>query len=248
MIDMGKLCIILMLQLCPSLLVKKDRGRPTDPKARPKAYGEANVLSNVPGVELLDHDGEDGEETDEHTSSGSDSEHGNDDMVASSDDEGIQESSDNSQSEDDDEIKDMVSEDEDGGNSFDDGDDNVLDDKDDGDEDESDDSEEESEEELDGEGNELKEEAIENNESGLKESKARKRKMSDFDRQVIAADTSLRALKRLAGTKLGNTSSDFQDGILSNEDFKRIKELKVFNFFICGHICMVVLMAEVETC
>jgi hypothetical protein len=36
------------------LLVKKDRGRPVDPKARPKAFGEVTVASDVPGAELLD--------------------------------------------------------------------------------------------------------------------------------------------------------------------------------------------------
>jgi protein SDA1 len=36
------------------LLVKKDRGRPVDPKARPKAFGEVTVASDVPRAELLD--------------------------------------------------------------------------------------------------------------------------------------------------------------------------------------------------
>jgi protein SDA1 len=35
------------------LLVKKDRGHPVDPKARPKAFGEVTVASDVPGAELL---------------------------------------------------------------------------------------------------------------------------------------------------------------------------------------------------
>ncbi|KAM7274756.1 hypothetical protein ACFE04_016622 [Oxalis oulophora] len=45
---------------------------------------------------------------------------------------------------------------------------------------------------------------------------------------LLAADTSLRALKRLAEAKLGNMTSqdNEEDGILSNEDFQRIKELK----------------------
>ncbi|THG19265.1 hypothetical protein TEA_004520 [Camellia sinensis var. sinensis] len=63
------------------------------------------------------------------------------------------------------------------------------------------------------------------NEVGGKESKAQKRKFSDFDGQLNAADTSLRALKRLAGAKKQDASSDPTDGILSNEDFQRIKEL-----------------------
>lgn len=184
---------------------------------------------------------EDGDNADEHTSSGSDDEHDIDEMVASGDDEGIEEPSYDTGSEDDDEIKDMISEDEDGGNSLEDNDDNnVLDEEeeDDDDSEEDEEEEEESEEEVEGEENEneLKEEAVESNESGLKESKTKKRKMPDFDTQVIAADTSLRALKRLAESKLGTTSSDSPDGILSNEDFKRIKELKVFNFIISVHI------------
>ena len=32
----------------------KDRGRPDDPKARPKASGEVTVANNVQGAELLD--------------------------------------------------------------------------------------------------------------------------------------------------------------------------------------------------
>ncbi|KAJ1392857.1 hypothetical protein SESBI_35442 [Sesbania bispinosa] len=81
--------IALFREICPSLLVKKDRGRPVDPKARPKAFGEVNVATDVP-----------------------------------------------------------------------------------------------------------------------------------------AADTSLRALKKLAGTKVGHALPESKDGILSNEDFQRIKELK----------------------
>nr|POF20875.1 hypothetical protein CFP56_42742 [Quercus suber] len=64
------------------------------------------------------------------------------------------------------------------------------------------------------------------NETGGRESKAKKRKLSDFDGQLVAADSSLRALKRLAGVTMGQTSPDSTDGILSNEDFQRIKELK----------------------
>ncbi|KAH7515628.1 hypothetical protein FEM48_Zijuj10G0046600 [Ziziphus jujuba var. spinosa] len=219
-----EICLRMPL-VCPSLLVKKDRGRLTDSKARPKAYGEANALSNVPGVELLDNDEEDGHDVDDATSSGSDDELDNDKMVASSDDEGIQESAYDSGSEDDDEIEEMVSEDDDDGH-------NSLDDDEDEDDDIDEEEEAESEDELEEDENEdeMKEEAIDNdnmdNECRVKESKCKKRKLSNFDKQVIAADTSLRALKRLAGTTLVTTSSDSPDGILSNEDFKRIKELK----------------------
>lgn len=48
--------LLLFMQICPSLLVKKDRGRPIDPKAKPKAFGEVSVASDVPGLELLQED------------------------------------------------------------------------------------------------------------------------------------------------------------------------------------------------
>ena len=38
------------------MLVKKDRGRPIDPTARPKAFGETTIASDVPGAELLDEE------------------------------------------------------------------------------------------------------------------------------------------------------------------------------------------------
>ncbi|KAG0493139.1 hypothetical protein HPP92_006537 [Vanilla planifolia] len=43
-------------QICPSFLVKKDRGRPIDSKARRKAFGEVSATNDVPGVELLKQD------------------------------------------------------------------------------------------------------------------------------------------------------------------------------------------------
>ncbi|KAG4995538.1 hypothetical protein JHK82_032261 [Glycine max] len=101
----------LFREVCPSLLVKKDRGRPIDPKARPKAYGEQNVATDVPDVDTM-------------------------------------------------------------------------------------------------------------------KDSAKKRKFTDFNGQLIAADTSLRALKKLAGRQMGDVIPESNDGILSNEDFKRIKELK----------------------
>lgn len=55
----------------------------------------------------------------------------------------------------------------------------------------------------------------------------KKRKLSDFDAKLNAANSSLRALKRLAGSNVEQSSSKLDDGILSNEDFQRIKELKV---------------------
>ncbi|OAY83744.1 Protein SDA [Ananas comosus] len=52
-----------------------------------------------------------------------------------------------------------------------------------------------------------------------------KRKLSDFIGQLNAADVSLRALKRVAGSQRARNLPNETDGILSNEDFQHIKEL-----------------------
>lgn len=203
------------MQVCPSLLVKKDRGRSIDPKARPRAFGEVNVASNVPGVELLQYG--DGNES---ASDGSDDDNDDNENIDTDGDEENQLSDDGIGSEGDDSGDDnAIDEDNDSG---------VSEDDLDGDDDEEEESEAEEVGELE-EGYDSK-----NNESDAKDgspmtkkSKAKKRKFPDFDGQLIAADTSLRALKRLAEAKIGHVSSDSSDGILSNEDFQRIQELKV---------------------
>ncbi|GAB2212182.1 hypothetical protein Droror1_Dr00025532 [Drosera rotundifolia] len=58
----ARFLVTLFREVFPSFLVKKDRGRPIDPKARPKAFGEVNVAGNVAGIELLKEDG--GDDTD----------------------------------------------------------------------------------------------------------------------------------------------------------------------------------------
>lgn len=211
------------MQVCPSLLVKKDRGRPIDPKARPRAYGKVNVASNVPGVELLEHDDSndsgDGDGSDESAFDGSDDDNENDENIAGDNDEENQLSTDVIDSEEDDNEDDDAEDDdsnnsmdEDGGVSADDGNDN----------------EEEDIESEEGNGSpEIDDNDTRDDSPVSKESKARKRKRSDFDGQLITADTSLRALKRMAEAKGGLASSDLSDGILSNEDFQRIKKLKV---------------------
>jgi protein SDA1 len=63
--------------------------------------------------------------------------------------------------------------------------------------------------------------------SGNKEkAKGKKRKIVDFDANLLSADTSLRALKRFAEAKNEKPSFDEGDGILSNEDFRKIKTLQ----------------------
>ncbi|RZC81001.1 hypothetical protein C5167_043578 [Papaver somniferum] len=60
----------IFLEVTPSWLVK-DRGRPTNPKAQPKNFGELNIASNVSGFELLQNgDGEDDTDEDEKNDAG----------------------------------------------------------------------------------------------------------------------------------------------------------------------------------
>lgn len=206
------------MQLNPSLLIKKDRGRQhVDSKARPKAYGEVNVLSNVPGLELLEHDDDnedsddDDDDDDEPSLRGTDDNLHNDELVASSDDEGLQITNSDSGSEDDT----MIS--EDGDDCIDDNDSDVSGDEDEVDaEDEDEDENREAEDEF--ENNDAKDGG-----SGI----IKKRKFADFDRQLNDAEASLRTLKRLAKENMGPVPLDSTDGFLSNEDFRRIKELKV---------------------
>ncbi|PSR84806.1 hypothetical protein CEY00_Acc32784 [Actinidia chinensis var. chinensis] len=238
--------MILFREVCPSLLIKKDRGRSADPKARPKAFGEVNVACNVPGLQLLQDDDEeeagcsgDGQDSDEYGVASSDDQDGdaveedvdiNDDGAGGGSDGGEDEDEEdnddalleieslNDKMLDDDE----VSEDEDDGNVTE--NDSDMSDKDgiDADDDDDDDDEREDVDEHDGFNGSHK--AVDSEARG-KKSKAQKRKFSEFGGQLNAADTSLRALKRLAGVKRQEALSDTTDGILSNEDFQRIKEL-----------------------
>ncbi|XP_057457926.1 uncharacterized protein LOC130748697 [Lotus japonicus] len=206
-------------EICPSLLVKKDRGRPTNPTARPKAYGEVNIATDVPGAELLHIDNDDEQESGD-----------SDDSVCSGSDDENQLCTDNTGS-DDDEAEDnsVVSDDEESSDS----EIGVSDDDDDdvdveGKEDDLEDSEQ-SDEEV-GEVSEYEEDndgSVEAK-STLKET-SKKRKFADFNGTLTAADTSLRALKKLTGTTTGHALPESEDGFLSNEDFQRIKKLKAKN-------------------
>ncbi|TVU16160.1 hypothetical protein EJB05_39711 [Eragrostis curvula] len=229
--------VTLFREICPSLLVKKDRGRPVDPKARPKAFGEVTIASDVPGAELLNEnissegegsdDGSDAFDSDdegdlpsapvtreimegssdannlvthEDTEEEDDKEKGHDtsDQDSDEDDEGLEDDS-NSDLDDDTDISDEdIDHDEEMNESINDS------------EDEGSDQDEDSDGEDKSKG------------SG----KVPKRKLSDYIGQINAADASLRALKRFAGAKKAEVSSGETDKILSDEDFKRIKELK----------------------
>ncbi|XP_022733406.1 protein SDA1 homolog [Durio zibethinus] len=214
--------IALFREVCPSLLVKKDRGRPVDPKARPRAYGEVNVPSNVPDIELLEHEDEIDGSGDE--SSGEAASNNSVDGKENSDDEEGQYTADDGS-----EDEDIVDDDDEN--------DSIDKDESDIDEEEEEDNDDEDKvetEEVEAEENDDYEEVSGSRrgdrpgdgENEDKKSKARKRKLSDFEGQLIAADTSLRALKRLAEAKMSHVLSDSTDGILSDEHFRRIKELK----------------------
>ncbi|KAG1328006.1 putative protein SDA1 [Cocos nucifera] len=250
--------ITLFREICPSLLVKKDRGRPIDPKARPKAFGEVSVASNVPGVELLQHDDDSTLDSsdDETNASDTDNElnqspsHGTEhDNEANSEEENAaaednkeedDEASEEDGEADGEEVEDGTSDD---GSDYDDLHNSV-----DGDETSSDDEEEEvvdDDEEMIANPKELKksnngdhdyddlshdeDDSDNDEEAGEETTKTRKRKFVNDDGQLNGADTSLRVLKRLAGAKMAQQLANETDGILSNEDFQRIKELKAKN-------------------
>ncbi|XP_019438339.1 PREDICTED: protein SDA1 homolog [Lupinus angustifolius] len=199
--------ITLFREVCPSLLVKKDRGRPVDPTARPKAYGEVDVATDVIGAELLlESDNDDDQESGDSDDSESINDQEND-LMSINDDENQLSGEDIGSDDEDDDVgsddEDEISFDDETGVS--DADD--VEDKEDSDisEHEDDDDDDES--------------------AGTKDS-SKKRKFSDFNDQLMAGDTSLRALKKMAGTTTVNSLPESTDGILSNEDFQRIKELK----------------------
>ncbi|KAK1415748.1 hypothetical protein QVD17_31534 [Tagetes erecta] len=197
--------ISLFREVCPSLLIKKDRGRPTDPKAKPKAFGEVIIPSDVPGADLLLDD-----DASDDVSNPSDM----DDY--SLDDHGEEDAS----------IDDDVST-HDGGSEL----NSEVGDYDDDDEGEIDEDDTHIGSEEDGlsedEDDALCSDDDNDDVKSLDESKGQKRKLVDFDEQLDSANQSLRALKRLAVAKEAkDDTSDATDGILSNEDFQRIKELK----------------------
>lgn len=220
--------LTLFREVCPSLLVKKDRGRPTNPKARPKEFGEVSVASSVPGIELLDQDDDDSDDdveegsiglsdhddrSDENVDPGEEDVNCENDEDNASDDESGADHQSYDECDSDEDNKSQVAEE------F--SEDDAIDSADATDDDESDGDEE------DIDGSKMQDNnssASEGDDVDEKESQGIKRKISDID--VNAASNSLRALKKLAGAKMENNSLNMEDGILSNEDFKRIKELK----------------------
>lgn len=199
-------------------------------KARPRLFGEVNVATNVPGIDLLqcddddsdDEDIEGGHDTGELMLRNCDSyENG----AACNDD--LQEDNDIGGAADEIYEGDQLAEDE-GISSSDDEDLGVSDDDDEEDE------EEEEEEEGEGEDEEDDEDDHEDANGGVGDnrsqevvSKTSKRKFSDFDAQLCAGQASLRVLKKIAVDRMRHASPCSTEGILSNEDFQKIKEKEV---------------------
>lgn len=219
-------------QICPALLSKKDRGRSSDPKARPKAFGEVTVSNDVPGADLLleyqqrskPSDGSDVDEDDFTSDSGRREESGDDDDDDDSDsnvgslesEEGTIADGSEEEEEDDDDEEEHVNGSEEGGE------------EEDNYEEEEDDKSENNDENSGGHdlvdaarGGEVGEEKANQNEYRL-----HKRKQPEPD-IPISTDSSLGALRRLVSTKMEDVTPVDSDGILSNEEFQLIKKLKV---------------------
>jgi protein SDA1 len=204
------------------LLSRKDRGRPIDPTAWPKAFGETTIASDVPGADLLDEDL---------------SQEGGGSEVFYSDDEEVLPSTNETQK-----SLNVLSNKLDASD-FHKGEEEVSAEQDDTDEvyedynddnmngiedgsDMNGDTEKDDDEELDSEKEGSDQVPVSNEEDMSKDSslKGRKRKLIAYIGQPDAADASLGALKRLAEGKKAETSTD---KIFSDEDFKRIRVLKI---------------------
>ncbi|KAI0495774.1 hypothetical protein KFK09_022077 [Dendrobium nobile] len=231
--------ITLFREICPSLLVKKDRGRPIDPTARPKAFGEVSVASDVPGIELLQHE-------DELTTSSDDDMDTGDAVIEVNHswplgtDEATGELEEEADTKEDGEEGNAINLNANASDDSDDLDDGVeLDSYDEGSENDdlADASDYEEIDELKAQqtSSEYDEDNVADSDDDVENSdvekvedepRKKKRKLEDHVGNLNAADASLRALKRLAGIKTAKASTDEADGFLSNEDFQRIKKLK----------------------
>ncbi|KAL3697936.1 hypothetical protein R1sor_012012 [Riccia sorocarpa] len=203
-------------ELMPSMLTKKDRGRNADLTAKPKAYGEVAVATGVPGAELLLEDSDD----------------------ENSDGEGPEDE----EKEEEDGSGDELSSDMDGEEEEEEGEDEGSEDEEEGDEDEEE-EEEEGEAEDGEEGNE---------QTPVRAKKKRKIELEETPDTPCTPATpgtpctpgtpastgtpvtpstaqSLRNLKKLAAAQSTDPleiKSRDGDGILSNEDFQRIRSMK----------------------
>lgn len=205
-------------QICPSLLDKKDRGRAADTKARPKAFGEKDVVSNVPGAELL------------LVNEGSSSDSGSDDEGAADVD-----TLDLSNESDEEVTGDHSEDTSDSVKDFD------IDDQEESCEEEEEYSDPDEEVGVPQEDISVDEESTSDEVSDSDEevdasplqTATKKRKLDELNTGKDMSLQSLRALKKITLDKVVKSglinSVGLDDGILSNEDFKRIRELQAKN-------------------
>lgn len=216
-----------------------------NPKARPKAYGEVSVPSDVPDIELLQDD--DGEPSASDLNEDGSNEEPEGENVSSEDGEEDDDASDEGNEDEDEEEIDELEDDDSIGEEENDSDDSDNDDEatqydydsDVRDMEETDvnvDSSKFSAEKMANKNSDEDDDNVDaqsnsdddnvENKDGIN-TKSKKRKFVDYIGQLNASESSLRALKKLAMAKAAQKASDETDGILSNEDFQRIKELKV---------------------
>lgn len=215
-------------QVYPALLDKKDRGRGADLTVHPKAFGEKVIASGIPGAELL-HAGEsdsDAEEDDE----GEEGEEGGSDCAVGSGEEGSE-----------------LSEDEEMGSDVELGDsDEVGDENLSGREDEDDENEDAEEDNCDetnagSRKRKLESEEGEGDKDNIGDMLWKKQKVeSEKEKDSASTEQSLRHLKRMSAAKAEEklateVLSRDGDGILSNEDFQRIRELQVLTVIHTGY-------------
>ncbi|KAG0631359.1 hypothetical protein M758_1G247200 [Ceratodon purpureus] len=211
-------------QVFPALLDKKDRGRGADLTVQPKAFGEKVISEGIAGVELL-QDGESGSDEDEDVESGSDE--GEDDDEDNDNDEAM-ESGEEDGSE--------LIEDEEMGSDVeaDDSDEAGISDMEELD----DESGSEDDDELDGSGKHSRKRKVDSDATEVEDdagpsgaSQKRQKLESSEVEETANTSQSLRHLKKMYAAKVEKkvateVVSRDGDGILSNEDFQRIRELQ----------------------
>ncbi|KAH9314953.1 hypothetical protein KI387_023580, partial [Taxus chinensis] len=219
--------IAIFRQICPSLLDKKDRGRVVDRTVRPRAFGEKVVGSDVPGADLLLED---------HASSSDGGSEDEDDV----DEDIVQPSSIGSDKDVSDDVSEEGTDDESEDSSR-----NSVMNSDTDDEEAA--CEEDEHTDLDEEIGDLEEElsigekSVSDQENGSDkegeashlQSEIKKRKLIEPNTDKDISGQSLRALKKFAAEKDVNSSlvnsGGQDDGIFSNEDFERIRELQTWS-------------------
>lgn len=217
--------VAIFRQMFPSLLEKRDRGKGADLLAKPKAFGENLVESNVPGIGLLASNDEIEQSDDSHGDEGVDSDSDNgsedskkqiDDLGSSSDDE-----EEDDEEEEGDEATSSDSDAQDFGSESDEEIDEVIS--------SSEEDDLETETNLLGEGDDTKEVKRKRIE-GETQPASKRRKVAGKNGET--SNHSLRELKKLLvnqsqdnGKVLGENGQD-GDGILSDSDFQRIRKLQ----------------------